>query len=213
MDIGYILLFVALGVVGAIVQKRINSKKARSKTTDLKEKMIGNRLRIILESAIIIEQTKEFGTFRSRINVLLDNIQDILNFYSREFTGYVGYYYKLQEICEAQLNKRKGAMEIIIASRTSLKCPYCNYVFETIPSRKRKCPECKETIYRLREEGDIFLITEAEHEIINPSIEGQDKNIEVEFIRLLEDRFRQYSQYYEHIDLSSYQNRAEEYEE
>ncbi|MCB5288353.1 MAG: zinc-ribbon domain-containing protein [Candidatus Cloacimonetes bacterium] len=209
MDIRYLLVLIALVIVGAIVQNKLNAKRKKSISKNLTEMMIGNRLRIILESAAILEKTKDFGTFYSRLNVMLDSMQDIMNFYSKDFTNYVRYYYGLRDRCEAKTNKCKGALEIICASRTSVRCPYCNHIFETEPSRKRKCPECKATIFRLKEDGIAYLITETEYELLCPKIDGRNKDVEIAFIRTLVVNFSQFSRYYEHIDISAYQSDTE----
>ncbi len=36
------------------------------------------------------------------------------------------------------------------------QCPYCGYIFEEHPTRKRKCPKCEETIYLIKDEGNEF---------------------------------------------------------
>ena len=43
-------------------------------------------------------------------------------------------------------------------------CPYCGFVFEVMPTRKRKCPQCKETIYRQSRPPDNIkmLMTESQ---------------------------------------------------
>lgn len=34
------------------------------------------------------------------------------------------------------------------------ECPYCGYLFPEMPKRQRKCPECKQTIYRKSRPGE-----------------------------------------------------------
>lgn len=45
----------------------------------------------------------------------------------------------------------------------SINCPYCGYKFEEIPMRKRKCPECNNTIYVQKNEKEVNLLTEHQH--------------------------------------------------
>lgn len=45
----------------------------------------------------------------------------------------------------------------------STPCPYCGFKFEDIPQRKRKCPDCKNTIYIIKNEKGILLMTEDQH--------------------------------------------------
>jgi hypothetical protein len=52
---------------------------------------------------------------------------------------------------------------ILNKSRPDLSCPYgCGFAFETMPTRRRKCPQCKKTIYlsRLPFETKKTLMTE-----------------------------------------------------
>lgn len=43
------------------------------------------------------------------------------------------------------------------------ECPYCGYEFEKMPSRKRKCPECNETIHNRKDSktNESILLTES----------------------------------------------------
>ena len=43
------------------------------------------------------------------------------------------------------------------------RCPYCDAVQDPPPTRRRKCRDCKQTIYILREGKHRRLITEQEH--------------------------------------------------
>jgi hypothetical protein len=45
-------------------------------------------------------------------------------------------------------------------------CPYCAYEFERMPTRKRRCPECQNTIMRYRdpETGAVTLMMEAQYQ-------------------------------------------------
>lgn len=47
-------------------------------------------------------------------------------------------------------------------------CPYCRFVFEKMPSRKRKCPQCKNTVCRKSRPSDrvLRLVTEQQAEEI-----------------------------------------------
>lgn len=62
------------------------------------------------------------------------------------------------------------------------KCPYCGFEFEEMPKRKRKCPECRETIYRKRlpDETEKRLITEEEAEQIERVWEAHYEKQEIE---------------------------------
>ena len=54
-------------------------------------------------------------------------------------------------------------------------CPYCNYRFEEMLKRSRKCPECKKYIYRKKNyEKKVYeLITEEQHD---KDVEESNKN-------------------------------------
>lgn len=43
-------------------------------------------------------------------------------------------------------------------------CPYCGYIFESMPTRKRKCPKCQETIYRQSYPPDNIKRLMTEHQ-------------------------------------------------
>lgn len=55
-------------------------------------------------------------------------------------------------------------------------CPYCKYRFPTMPARSRKCPECKEYIYRVKNyENEIYQLLTVEQYEKKAKIEA-DKN-------------------------------------
>lgn len=46
----------------------------------------------------------------------------------------------------------------IRSNRGVANCPYCNFQFEKIPARKRKCPECKNEVYPRLIPGDSIKL-------------------------------------------------------
>ncbi len=58
-------------------------------------------------------------------------------------------------------------------------CPYCGFVFDAMPSRRRSCPSCKNAVYRKKRPTDrtLRLVTEQ-----------QANEIEKEWAKITEDK-------------------------
>lgn len=63
------------------------------------------------------------------------------------------------------------------------KCPYCEYIFETTPSRSRNCPSCKLRVIRRSLDKQTVLLTESEAEKLDDFLEKQ-RNLKAILIAL-----------------------------
>jgi len=61
---------------------------------------------------------------------------------------------------------RNESVKINFKDLEDILCPYCKYRFPKMLARSRKCPECKEYIYKVKdyEKGVYQLLTVKEHE-------------------------------------------------
>jgi rubrerythrin len=178
--IGLPILFQLVKTIDRIDKqnKRRAKRKTRSSSSgptrprqnrDFEEADITNRIRIVQESCEIINESKNLYTRLSRCNVALQNLEKLLDYERKGILTGENNCTQLKQDMEqikAELETDVNLIKDILTERKakdpeSVLCPYCAYRFEETPSRKRKCPSCKQTIIRFKSnEKVIYLLDE-----------------------------------------------------
>lgn len=196
-----IVFFVIVSKVGG-PQNRDNkptitqTKKVSSSKALMVKKMIGNDLRIIYESAKIVENTSNYETFYSRLGVMLKLMKKFDVFTTGNLNTYFSYYIEMFEKCSVLEERRKQVFEHVHLNNSDVTCPHCGYLFEQPVNRKRKCPECKDDIYRVKDKQGVYLVKQEVNEYFKPKIFRTDKIVEQRFIENFPDLFRDYKPYF-----------------
>ncbi len=151
------------------------------------------QFRVILESAELIYISKDFSTVYSRTKVLLNSLNNLtyqshilLKSLNVDIERVRNQYQALCNYLAEFDSKWKEGFKRLQKTRDNITCPYCGYQFEKEPSRKRKCPKCKETIIRHVDsylsgnvyKKRIYLITGQESENLEKIIDIPLKNKE-----------------------------------
>ena len=178
-------------------QRSSNPKKLNSNTAIFQQKDVGNRLRIIYESAKIVENTSNFTTFRSRVNLMVEHMRNFSNFREGYLQEVLKYYESISLSSNTAEYEYQALLNEVIATHSNNVCPYCNHNFDKEVIRKRKCPSCKEQIYIVKDENkNRYLVKEDENSLLQREIPQVDKQLERNFIQKFPIIFKAYEAYF-----------------